>query len=193
MKTCLKSANFLQPFVLCGCGPVMWGWSQSLSDLVELSSLSPLALFILLSFFLCCWWVRTHTHTPLHSHLPLFSPLPLTFSLLVFHGHLLSVIIQHTGLCVNCADLNIPPVCPPPSQLGIFVHFTNTLCLLCEAPQSGIQLTPARLESSWNRARKTHCVSVAAKISLGLATGMKLSSPNREINGGELLLNPVAS
>lgn len=34
--------------------------------------------------------------------------------LLVFHSHLLSAIIQHTGLCVNCAGLNIPPIWLPP-------------------------------------------------------------------------------
>lgn len=82
------------------------------------------------------------------------------FSPLVFHGHLLLVIIQHAGLCVNCAAPWIfSPNAAPPSQLDIFVHFlSNSLhkphpswffffLLPCDSLESGIFLTPARPRS----------------------------------------------
>lgn len=67
----------------------------------------------------------------------------------------------HWALCQLCW-LEYSPYMAAPSQLGIFVHFLTqslhkrpscSLLPLCTSPQSGIPLTPARLESSWNGAR----------------------------------------
>lgn len=81
-------------------------------------------------------------------------------------------------------------LCPPHkhshrSLLPLLLYLTDK----CSA------LTPARVESSWKQSRKTHhlsvCVSVGClavgQIIQELASGIKLSSPSREINGSELL------
>lgn len=50
-------------------------------------------------------------------------------------------------------------LCPLPNPL-LFKHPSCSLLPLCVSPQSGIPLTPARLESSWKGARKTPYLSV---------------------------------
>lgn len=69
-----------------------------------------------------------------YSHLSPFSGLPLTFSLLVFHSHLLSVIIQHTRLWVNWAILNIFPSIWQAPHSWTPLSSSPTLLLLAAAP-----------------------------------------------------------
>lgn len=57
-----------------------------------------------------------------------FRGLPLTLSHPAFHRHLLRVIIQRTGLCVNCAPPNIFPFTRLPT------HSWMSLYLLSKPP-----------------------------------------------------------
>lgn len=164
---CLKSSHFLHLFVFRGDGSDEWiSVDSSKVFLLGVSSLS--------SWAAACAGLLFHTHLS-----PFSRGLPLT----VFHSHLLSVIIQHSELCGNCAVLNIVPLYGCPFTAGhLLLLRAAPLCL----PQSGI---PARTCQAWiilkrgqENTLSAGCLAVG-EISQGLATGIKLSSPNREING----------
>lgn len=104
------------------------------------------------------------------------------------------MIIQHTGFCVNCAELYIPPLLLHPHSWAS-LSTSQILLLLFGAPVCSTSVRfPAHTCLGLNHpetgpGKHPVCLSAAlqsVEISLGLATGIKLSSPNREINGGEL-------